>query len=493
MRTMTVLLAIISLASADWTTVGGNSEHNGLCYDEGPTHGAMIHEGWSPYSTLGMQVYAEGSLAVTMRYDFGTMTGTLACHELPTAETLWTRVYGPAQSKILPIGFRDNRIYCRNFKETGNDTVYCIAPQDGSILWQSRWTVERGITWAANYTPDGDIILAGSGAVILCLDKETGDTVWTRYRPLPNTGAEWMCVHDSILYTWTGFINRPKKLLAISTNTGAILDSSPELPGDGDQEWPFAVGPDGVIYCQRDGGLLHALTYNSAGFHERWSRTSGGGVWMSFGVSQYGLYAPMGRRLYRLYPASGLAFDSSPELVGARELVPRISIDRDNYLFVMATTGDGEGKLWALTPDLDTLWHEDYPYAYYSGPAFTSGLFMIMAPAGALMRVYEHPMAVEEREGPAADGRRLTACPNPAQIGSTVALRLGETRDMTQTSDVWDRVPSRVAVYDALGRLVHQSAITGPQSEITLDLRGLHAGTYYCRVGSETARLTLTE
>ncbi|MEO0086395.1 MAG: PQQ-binding-like beta-propeller repeat protein, partial [candidate division WOR-3 bacterium] len=208
LRSTIVLLLTIAFSfclASDWTTVGGNSQHNGLSDCEGPVQGAIVHQGWSPYSTLGMQVYAAGLKAVTMRYDFGTMTGTLACHQLPFGETCWTRVYGPAQSKILPIGFRDNRIYCRNFRETGNDTVYCINPEDGSILWQSRWTVERGIVWAANYTPEGNIILAGSGSVILCLNKETGDTVWTRYRPLPNTGAEWMCVYDTILYTWKGF------------------------------------------------------------------------------------------------------------------------------------------------------------------------------------------------------------------------------------------------------------------------------------------------
>ena len=48
-------------------------------------------------------------------------------------------------------------------------------------------------------------------------------------------------------------------------------------------------------------------------------------------------------------------------------------------------------------------------------------------------------------------------------------------------------------LYDAAGRLVLASATPKPESEITLDLRGLRAGTYYCRVGTETARLTLTE
>ncbi len=75
--------------------------------------------------------------------------------------------------------------------------------------------------------------------------------------------------------------------------------------------------------------------------------------------------------------------------------------------------------------------------------------------------------------------------PNPARTG-LVTVRLGSPAVQ------WSSGPVKVSVYDATGR-PQQSALCNLQSEVTLDLRGLAAGVYYCRFepGGITARLVV--
>ena len=481
MRLTVLFLALIACTAlaGNWTTVGGNNEHNGLSDELGPRTGELAWSAWTPPATISMQAFTWYSLVVTMRYSFSPMAGTLVCHNLVTGDTVWTRLYRPG-GKFVPIGVSEGRVFCRNFRETGNDSLFCVDASDGSILWQSRWTVPVGIVWCGVFCPNGDVVIPGAEHPVMRIAATTGDTVWTLDRPTPNTGAEWMGEHGGILYTWTGYINTPKRLLAVDLNSGVILDSTAALPGDGDQEQPLVISPDGVVYAQRDGGLLYALRYTDSGFVTLWTRNGGGSVWMNYGVGPDStVYVPIGRRMFRLDPATGAAKDSSPELVTGDALVPRTSIDREGYVYVMATTGTGEGKLWALTPSLDTLWHHDYGYTYYSGPAIGFGGTTVVPAAGTLIDAYRPTTAI----GTGTDvvtGTALSARPNPFRTSTTITLPGGAT----------------ASIFNTQGQLVGTVVPNGGRA--TWDGRDdsgtrLPAGAYVCRVrsGTTTGRLRL--
>jgi outer membrane protein assembly factor BamB len=468
MKLTVLLTALAAHALAGWPSAGGNNGRNGLSPWAGPHEHQVRWEAQTLPATISMQCFTEETLAVTMRYCFSPMQGPLVCHDLRTGDTAWTRLYKPG-GKYIPVGMKQGRVYCRDFRESGRDTIYCVDAATGDIRWQSRWTAPLGIVWDAIFTTDGDPVLPGAEHGVMRLDRLTGDTVWVLDRPTPNTGAEWMAAHDTVLFTWKGFLNTPKKLLAVSLNTGRILDSTAALPGDGDQEQPMAVGPDGTIFAQRDGGLLHALRYTDSGFVELWTRTGGGSVWMNYGSSPDGsfVYIPVGRRLLMIDAATGSEAGASEELVTGGDLVPRVSVDRDGFLYVMATTGTGEGRLWCLDAGLRALWNEDYGYSYYSGPAIGDSGVVVVAGAGTTIRAYAPATAVAERGKVAAP--RLLASPNP--FATATAISLGSAGF------------ARVAVVDATGRRVRTIAGTSPLDWNGTDDAGsrLPAGTYLIR------------
>ena len=496
MRTVILLsVMIISVALAgDWSTVGGSNEHNGFAPGRvGPREHDVCWEAQTLPATIAMQIYTWDTFAVTMRYNFSPMQGPLVCHSIVTGDTVWTRLYRPG-GKFLPFAMADGRVYVKNFMESGHDTIFCVDVTNGEVLWQSDWTGPLGLIWCGCLAEDGDLITPCAENGIARLDKETGDTVWTNSRPIPNTGAEWIAMSDSTVYAWEGLgINRPKYLIAIDAHTGHTLFKTPELPGDGDQEIPFVVGPGQVVYCQRDGGLFYAFRNTDSAFAQLWTRSDlSTGTYSGYGVGPDStLYVPSGTRIYRLNPATGATMDSSPVLASAA-INARISIDEAGFLFAMVTTGQGEGKLWSLTPNLDSIWVENYNYAYYSGPAIAHegmGSPTLMAGAGTMLKAYWFLDAVTEQ--PVAHTRTptLSAFPNPFRSATVLHLTAGPLDHLT--------TPARI--FDATGRLVRSfSSLLPAPFSLTwdgTDAAGtrLPAGTYFFRWAGKSLPLILTD
>jgi hypothetical protein len=479
MRTILLLPALLAAATAqDWPTVGGNNEHNGFkseCF--GPVERRVLWEATALPSNLGMQVYIDQNRVLTTRYTFSPFTATLVCHDLWTGDTVWTRLYRP-DGKFIPMGASNGRLYSRNFRESGHDSIFCTDVATGELLWQSRWTAPLGIVWCAVFAGNGDPITPCAEFGIARLDHLTGDTVWTNPRPIPNTGAEWLAMTDTIVFAWEGLgINRPKYLIAVSANTGRTLCRTPELPGDGDQELPFVVGPDRHVYGQRDGGLFYCWQLTDTGFAERWTATGyGGSTWQNYGVGPYNrVYVPRGGRLLSLDSHTGGVADSSPLLAPA-DITPRISVDGLGNVFATVTTSTGSGGVWALSPGLDTLWHDELNYGYFSGPALAGGEVMVVAGAGTTLRAYQGPVGVAQAPDNRANAR-IAASPNP--FGASVRFSLGH----------WSSGP--LLIHDASGRRVRTLA-TAPSS-ITTTLwdgrdesgRRVAPGTYFCRTVTE--------
>ena len=132
----------------NWITVGGNNEHNGWAsLHYGPAR-QVLWEAQTLPSNLGMQVYVWDDYVLTTRYTFSPFTATLVCHDLWTGDTVWTRLYRP-DGKFIPMGASHGRLYSRNFRESGHDSIFCTDIATGEILWQSRWTAPLGIVWCA--------------------------------------------------------------------------------------------------------------------------------------------------------------------------------------------------------------------------------------------------------------------------------------------------------------------------------------------------------
>lgn len=153
---------------------------------------------------------------------------------------------------------------------------------------------------------------------------------------IPNTGAEYLCVTEDRVYGFEGFINTDKKLVAYDLATGLKLYKTAGLPGHGDQEVPLMADGQGRVFVIRDGtGEVRAYQDSGTGFTLLWTAAT----------------------------ATAAA------------------------LFVTDGTAAG-GRLHALSPGLDVLWQQPFPFNYYSGPALGYPGYLAMTGNGTNLVVY---------------------------------------------------------------------------------------------------------
>ena len=374
----------------NWNTVGGNSNRDGISKDLFDFTIGFEKTFNAPNTIWGMPVFCNGNKFTTTRYtSLNPLRALIITFNFNSVNPVWT--YGASSGVNVIMGFNDNVIYVRDFQQNGNDTIFALNAEDGSLLWKSRFTVERGIIWTAAFTDNGDLVLPGSGSYrIMRINHLNGDTVWTNNRIIPNTGAETMCINGNTLYAWEGGLTTPKKIIAVNVNTGITKYSSATLPGDGDQEIPFTVSKNGVVYCIRDGGLMYALKDNGSGFTELWSRGISHPVGTYTQIStgnDSSVYIPYGRKIYRLNHLTGAARDSSIDLVSSGTINPRFAIGK----FGIVNVGNGasvpsDGKYFTFSPDLQTIYNQvPFSYNYYCGPTpggFINIPHILMAGAG---------------------------------------------------------------------------------------------------------------
>lgn len=471
--------------SQNWYTVGGNNQRNGRVDFNGSVLFEVKYRKPSLPTIWGNQIFVEGNKLVTTRYvSLNPIRALLACHNATTGDSLWTRNY--AENGVMVImGFRDNQIYARNFQQQGFDTIYAINPDDGSVIWKSRHTVERGIIWSAVFADNGDLIIPGSASrSVMRINRLNGDTVWTRYRIIPNTGAECMCVFGNTVYTFEGGITTPKRLMAIDIANGAIKYYSQTLPGDGDQEIPFSIGRDGTIYVVRDGGSLHALKDNGTGFSQLWVRPLPGavGTYSTFGVmADDDLVIGAGKRIYKIDNISGSIVDSTAELISGGTLNARIAVDGFNTVYV----GNGasipsEGKYFAFNGELNTLWTDPMPYNYYSGPALAvansiNGLYYCGSGTEITCIARLSSVNSEEEQLPAAISL-FENYPNPFNPSTSIKFELLRPQNVG------------LKIYDMLGNFVDEifsGKLRKGTHEFRWDAGNLSSGFYVCRVTTE--------
>ncbi|HEX2787025.1 MAG TPA: PQQ-binding-like beta-propeller repeat protein [Ignavibacteria bacterium] len=360
-----------------WTTVGGNSKRNGLT-DAGYLFGPLSKSYAADNSIWGMQIFSYGSKFVTSRYvslsPLKAVVNAFSYASVPNSGPIWR--FEKTGAVYIVMGFNDDKVYVRDFQQNGNDSIFALNAENGNVIWRSNHTVERGIIWTAAFTSNGDLILPGSGTKkIMRINHMTGDSVWTNDRIIPNTGAECLCVNGNTVYAFQGGLTTPKTLIAIDANTGQTKYSSPELPGDGDQEIPFSISANGIIYIIRDGGLMYSLIDDGTSLSIRWSRPvlHPVGTYSQIGISyDSSVYIPYGRKIYRLSYVNGTALDSSIEIASSGTINPRFLIGAVGELYVgNGASVPSEGRYYRFNANLQSISvNLPFPYNYYSGPAF---------------------------------------------------------------------------------------------------------------------------
>ena len=122
---LSVVLLFCVTSAGDWVTGGGNPWRSGLSDECGPaSRGDLAWQG-TVSGIFGAPIYIWDTVLVTMR--FQTINyAPIVCHDLVTGETLWTHDFPGTNSRSLPIGLRDGRVYAINFQESQHDTLYAL-------------------------------------------------------------------------------------------------------------------------------------------------------------------------------------------------------------------------------------------------------------------------------------------------------------------------------------------------------------------------------
>ena len=485
MKHILILVALIvaSISEAqDWNTVGGNNQRNGKANFYGPGYEFEVRRKPSLPTIWGNQIFIEGTKLVTTRYlSLSPIRAALACHSATNLDTIWTRNYSD-NGVMIVMGFKNGKIYARNFQQQGFDTIYAINPNDGSVIWKSRHTVERGIIWSAVFAENGDLILPGSGTKsVMRINHTNGDTVWTRYRIIPNTGAECMCIFGNTVYTFEGGITTPKRLMAIDVSSGAIKYYSQTLPGDGDQEIPFSIGSNGTIYVVRDGGDMHALRDDGTGFVQLWQRTLPGavGTYSTFGImSDNDVLVGAGKRIYKINNVNGALVDSTEEVITSGTLNARIGVDVDDYVYVgNGASVPSEGKYFSFDRFLVTQWTDPVPFNYYSGPAlgYANGVAGVYyCGAGTDITWVSDFASVNSGEEELPSSIKLFQnFPNPFNPSTNIRFELLRR----------DKIELRV--YDMLGNLVdviYSGSLNAGTHDFKWNAKNVASGVYVCKI-----------
>ncbi|NOT37590.1 MAG: PQQ-binding-like beta-propeller repeat protein [Saprospiraceae bacterium] len=377
----------------NWSTFSGNNERSGYSKLKGPDN--FESNIWkiddAGQTTLGNAVYSFGDKFVTSRITFSPYKGIIECRDLKTGLLLWTSEAITNNSILYSIGFTYDAVYANDYS---NGDIYALHPSTGKILWKA---AEKAYVFGAYpgcvFACNGDPILGGepqTSSFTKRLDKYTGKTKWvnkTIIAVTPNAGLA--CTNDKV-YRITGGITIPITLSAIDINTGKTLFSSSPLKGDGDQENPITLGPDGMIYFKRDGGLLYAFRDNGSDFEIVWTyelnTNSGAAISGNLSLgSDHHIYIFDNGRILKLDKGNGSVLAATS--IEFEYSQPSMTIDSDSKVYF----NNGLGKLYILTESLQTIKSEiNIPSNVYCNPSISKDGFMVLTQGGRNIQAFRN-------------------------------------------------------------------------------------------------------
>jgi len=437
-------LVIVSLtaSAADWTTSGGDRSRTGLSAEIGPDTSTILWQGTLD-GWFGAPIFISGDRLVTMRFQ-GIDYAPIVCHDLATGDTIWTRDFPGSQSRSVPIGFNDDRVYAMNFQEltTQKDTLYALDASDGHILWTSPIRVNMSISESVSYAPDGDLLVTADSFRIARINATDGAVVWTTGRVWPVTGSADIVAWGDRLYAYGGDIGSFHLIsydvaTGIPQDTVTIRDTHPGGPMP--QAAPM-IGPDGTIYAHKVGDNVTAVRDFGDSLHVLWEAEISGTAPLYAPFAHFAVgpdstvYAASWGRIIRLDPATGTILDSSKFIQDTSQVVfhIRISIDAEGTVYASSGGNPPTGGLYAFTPDLRLRWYDGVSRLNTCGPAIGPGGLLAVAGNGTQLRVYQPLTGIEER--PYAYTRPAArAIPNPFRNSTSIRYELRRPTSVSLT------------------------------------------------------------
>ncbi|MBU2649325.1 MAG: PQQ-binding-like beta-propeller repeat protein [Bacteroidetes bacterium] len=428
------ILLSFAVLSQNWSSVGGNNQRNGVTKYNAPLildDNKLWEVTDANYSVFGNAVYSWNDRFITTRVRFSPVySGVVECRSLYTGSLLWEQELYET-SILYCVGMNEDAAYVHDYS---SDTLYALNITDGSVKWRGEIKSQsfggaHNILFACN----GDPVLNGPNGYnpsMIRLDKDDGSLVWTNENFVSIMPSADYCLYNETIYKWEGTITTAIKLLAVDARTGETLYYSDALPGDGDQEGPLTVSPDGTIYGQRDGGDLFAFRDNGSGFDILWTYAlvSGGpGTYGNIGFdAENNPILTDSNRVVKLSKNNGSILFSSPALQAEPVADHRITVDASGNIMVSNAEPAG-GRYWMISPDFqEIIWELPLSYNYYCGPNLNHEGIMVFTKVGYGIEAYQGLVD----NGPVADF-----------VASERVIYEGESVDFTNlssfTQDAW--------------------------------------------------------
>lgn len=426
-----------SPALAQWhTSVGGNSQRNGLIDIDGPTR---VRELWNQTldtqftSYVSCPIIAEGKLFVARNFDLSDVDNgsAILAYNVRTGQELW-RISIPPEAIDAPnpdlrgpnnvIGYHNGTLYATRAGDGSRVSyLYGLDPLTGAIRWKSPERVFTANVRVGSpaFLENGDLILSGRVPLVndptgttgglLRVDGQTGAVRWRTNNltfRLYSESAMAVAIHGNRGYCWDRVEGSSDRywFSSFDLDTGQRVHSA-SVPGQAFPRYNLAqqaslmVSSDGIIYVNRLGVALTAFRETETGFQQLWQRPMGGAAFQTNAIGPDGsvyisltepldpALRPAPHFIARINPHNGAEFSRRGPLP-FEDASMRFAVDRNGTVYVTNMGIDyAEGRIYALSPDLrHQYWSISAPGSNMGGIALGDGV-VAAACMGPLIRV----------------------------------------------------------------------------------------------------------
>ncbi len=223
---------LLSATAGDWNQWRG-PDRNGAAPASPPLRESLPDEGLSPLwiseETIrgggnggwASPIVAGGRIYQFVHWRQPRQDVKLAAEAYPALTEDQQRQMGEVEIREYEANRREEQLQRRQQANHHIETVYCFDAQSGRIHWQSdRDSVATGFSHSCTpLVADGRLYLHGADRKVVCLDAETGETVWLTQmpvspssQPMPSSPA----LVDGVLVVLMG------RLFGVDAQTGEI-------------------------------------------------------------------------------------------------------------------------------------------------------------------------------------------------------------------------------------------------------------------------------
>ena len=388
---------VAPLVAQDWPNYGGGPARNGQTDRFGPTTPALSWSDTNDFSVIAWHPFVADDRVITVResgFPGVSANDEIVAYDRSTGLELWrtSLPYGGDSSAewIAWVGgISQGRVLASRSDNGRLQPIRALDAATGQILWTSQISTN---SWAHDgmvFTDDGDPIV-GDRQTLTRVDIETGQTVWSIARSCSVSGNCGAARSGDSLYIDEAAPGG-QVLTKIDAASGAVLYSSPLMPGFSSQNQPF-VAPDGAtVYFARTQNndlvdALYAFEDTGTSFVERWNRPVRWTTRHEHGIGPDGtIYTFLpGDEFVGLDPQTGNVIHTAGVLAPiGTGLSPQTAVAADGVVYVSngwASSPASDGRLWAFPPTLGApLFTLDLNRQNAGGPALAGQGELIVA------------------------------------------------------------------------------------------------------------------